>query len=126
MEDMCIEERLLNRIISGLHTSISTQLSEYYNNDKNKTFPNQQIFFEKVGDYPERMANLYFAHSVLLRAINRAENYIRNYRFETGNFKEDMETKYLIEELYKITLGDCDNPFDEKDLFANLTRVSIC
>jgi len=121
---MCIEERLLNRMISGLHTSISTQLSEYYINEKNKTFPNVDLFFEKVGDHPERMANLYFAHSVLLRAINRAHDYIKNYRFETGNFREDIETKFLIDEMYKITLENCDNPFDEKELFADLSRVS--
>lgn len=124
-DDMCIEERMLNRIISGLHTSISTQLCEYYNDVKNKTYPNFQLFFQKVGDHPERMSNLYFAHSVLLRAINRAHKQIRDYNYDTGNFKEDIETKRLINELYEISLSSCDSPFDEKELFANLSRVEV-
>lgn len=126
VENMCMEERLFNRIISGLHTSISTQLSEYYNEQyKNQTFPNVNMFFEKVGNYPERMANLYFAHSVLLRAINRAHEHIKNYNFDTGNFKEDLKTRRLIDEMYEITLQRCDQPFDEKELFANMDRVSF-
>ena len=65
---MCTEERVLNRIISGLHTSISTQLSEFYIDfERNRTYPNIDMFFEKVGDHPERILNLYFAYSVFLR-----------------------------------------------------------
>jgi len=125
LQEMCIEERLLNRIISGLHTSISTQLSQYYNTHKNKTYPNTDLFFEKVGDHPDRMANLYFAHSVLLRAINRAHEYIQNYNYDTGDYVEDIKTKKLIDELYSVTLQRCDQPFDEKELFDNLTRVRV-
>ena len=120
---MCIEERLLNRIISGLHTSISTQLCEYYNDHRNRTYPNIDLFFQKVGNYEDRILNLYFAHSVLLRAINRAHEHIQNYTYDTGNFREDLETKRLVDELFSITLTNCDHPFDEKELFANLERV---
>jgi len=52
-----------------------------------------KLFFEKVGDYPERIENLYFAYSVLLRAINRAADYIREYKFDTANFEQDIKTK---------------------------------
>lgn len=125
---MCVEERLLNRLISGLHTSISTQLSEYYRDEtdvKNRTYANIGMFFDKVGDHPDRIANLYFAHSVLLKAINRVNKQVLNYNYDTGNFEQDIRTKSLIGELYNITLKNCDNPFDEKELFADLSRVKI-
>lgn len=121
---MCHEERLFYRIISGLHTSISTQLTEYYG-EKNNTKPNVELFFEKVGNHPDRMSNLYFAYSVLLRAINRAQNHIQNYTYETGNFKSDIETKRLIDQLYEITTKNCDHPFDESELFSDITNVTI-
>ena len=65
---MCSEERLFYKVISGLHASISTQLSYHYIDfDRNKTYPNLGMFFEKVGNYPDRILNLYFAYSVILR-----------------------------------------------------------
>ena len=68
VNEMCSEERLFYKVISGLHTSINTQLSyNYIDFDKNKTYQNFEMFFKTVGDYPERILNLYFAYSVILR-----------------------------------------------------------
>ena len=68
VNEMCSEERLFYKVISGLHTSINTQLSHnYIDFDKNKTYPNFEIFFKTVGYYPDRILNLYFAYSVILR-----------------------------------------------------------
>lgn len=121
---MCVEERLLFRIISGLHTSISTQLTEFYG-DKTKTYANFPLFFEKVGNHPERIENLYFAYSVLLRAINRAQKHIQNYNFETGDLRSDMLTKQHIDKLYDITTKQCDHPFDESEIFSDITKVEV-
>jgi Endoplasmic Reticulum Oxidoreductin 1 (ERO1) len=121
---MCVEERLLYRIISGLHTSISTQLSEFYG-DKNKTYPNWPLFFQKVGDHPERIENLYFAYSVLLRAINRAQKLIQNYNYDTGDLQSDLKAKQYIDKLYDITTKNCDHPFDESEIFSDITKAEV-
>jgi len=127
LDEMCTEERVFYRMISGLHTSISTQLSEYYIDfDKNTPAqPNVDMFFEKVGNYPDRMLNLYFAYSVILRAINRAKDHISNYKYNTGDLQSDVETKHLIDKLYQITTTKCDYPFNETELFADLTKEHI-
>lgn len=49
-------------------------------------YPNWKLYFQKVGNYPERIHNLHFYYSVLLRAINRADEVIKNYNFTTGDF----------------------------------------
>lgn len=66
---MCREEKILYRIISGLHTSISTHLSYFYkdisavgnmlaarsvNEAENESvyYLNRSMYFEKVGDWP--------------------------------------------------------------------------
>lgn len=65
---MCMEEKMFNRLISGLHSSISTHLSEYYFEEgKKNSKPNIGLYFQKVGDFPDRIQNLYFLYSVLLR-----------------------------------------------------------
>jgi len=67
-QEMCKEEKMFNNLISGLHTSISSHLTEYYFEEgRNKSKPNFRLFFEKVGNFPERIKNLYFIYSVLLR-----------------------------------------------------------
>jgi ERO1-like protein alpha len=77
---MCREERALNKMISGLHASISTQLSEYYIDlVKNRTYANYPLFFEQVGNHPDRLKNLFFLYSVLLRALNLAQPAIEQY-----------------------------------------------
>jgi len=126
LHEMCTEERIFNRMISGLHTSISTQLSvNYIDFDNNKSYPNIQMFFEKVGDHPDRILNLYFAYSVVLRAINRAMDHIKNHEYNTGDFQSDMETRLLIDKLYEITSKKCDYPFNETELFSDITEKSV-
>ena len=67
-QDLCMEERVFNNLISGLHTSISSHLTEFYiDENRNRSKPNFRLYFEKVANYPERIKNLYFIYSVLLR-----------------------------------------------------------
>lgn len=35
----------------------------------NRTYPNYPLYFERVGNHPERIRNLFFIYSVLLRAV---------------------------------------------------------
>ena len=67
-QEMCMEEKMFNNLISGFHTSISSHLTEFYFEEgRNKSKPNFRLFFEKVGNFPERIRNLYFVYSVLMR-----------------------------------------------------------
>jgi len=96
---------LFNRVISGLHTSISSHIYEYYIPPGKKEYePNWALYFEKVGNYQERVENLYFAYSLVLRlllhlilynlrAINIAASAINDYDIDTGHPEEDAETK---------------------------------
>lgn len=69
-KDMCREEQMFNNLISGLHSSISSHLSEYYFEEgKEKSKPNYKLYFKKVAEYPERIKNLFFIYSVLLRLV---------------------------------------------------------
>lgn len=74
---------------------MNTQLSELYidfESDRKKMQPNWRMYFEKVGDYPDRIKNLHFYYSVLLRAINKASDVIRHYNFTTGDTESDLKT----------------------------------
>lgn len=116
---------MLYRIISGLHSSISTQLSyNYADKDRDdKSYPNVKLFFKKVGDYPNRIRNLFFLYSVLMRAVNIAEKFIRDFEYDTGKYDDDTRTKHYIKELLDNTTSSCSHSFEENELFQNISDV---
>ena len=122
----CLEERLLNRAVSGMHTSVSTHLSEYYlDPDLDEYEPNSSMYFDKVGNYPDRIQNLYFAYSILLRGLHIAGDYLTSYLFSTSTFIEDHSTKKLVNELLEISRIYGDVPFDESLLFKDQTKLVV-
>lgn len=116
---------LFNKLISGLHSSISTHLSESYHDRKNKSNHNYNVYFERVANHPERLENLYFAYSLLLRyspvssnniyydrAVNIASSQISKMTIDTDNFKEDLKTKELLSLILNKTNEYCDFSID--------------
>ena len=51
---MCMEERMLNRIISGLHAAINTNICENYMKN-GVVVPNEGFFWGAIGKFPDRM-----------------------------------------------------------------------
>ena len=75
------EQRLYNRFISGLHSSISLHIAHSYClkmdpfqvGECQMWGPNDDIAYERVLNHPQRVENLYVAFSLLLRAVVKAE-----------------------------------------------------
>ena len=78
------EQRLYNRFISGLHSSISLHIAHSYCLEMDPHAvgecrmwgPNDAVAYERVLDHPDRVENLYVAFSLLLRAVVKAEHAI--------------------------------------------------
>jgi len=70
--ELCTEDTLLYHIISGLHSSVNMHVSaRYYDMDSNTTYANHQMFYEKLGQFPDRISNMHFTYALVVRAINR-------------------------------------------------------
>jgi len=64
LQDMSFSERVLYRMLSGMHASINIHISEtYYPPSKLRPNwePNLDKFARNFGDSPERLKNLHFA-----------------------------------------------------------------
>ena len=111
--------------MSGLHASINTQLSWNFIdfNRQNKRYPSTQLFFEKVGNHPDRIKNLYFTYAVLLRAINVAAGSIKHFEYNTGSLENDIKTEKSIYDLLNQTVSSCSQPFEEHEVFQGLANV---
>ncbi|CAM9859083.1 unnamed protein product [Pylaiella littoralis] len=98
-DNACMEKRILFRLLSGLHSSIMTQIANDYRFDDGTWGPNTQMFVNAVGMHPDRLTNMYFAYVFVLRAIGKASPFLTAYEYDTGNKEDDKLTRQLIKEL---------------------------
>ncbi|KAA8499874.1 Endoplasmic reticulum oxidoreductin-2 [Porphyridium purpureum] len=145
-DDACRAERVLFRLISGLHVSINAHVamdfvvmdhgprgresanassyeSSFLSHPPWKVwgFPNVDIYRWRIGNFPERIRNLYFTMALMLRALGKARTELDPDRFlyTTGNAEQDQLTQRLVRELYELPLlaPNCAAPFDESSVF---------
>ncbi|MBA0720247.1 hypothetical protein Golax_007877 [Gossypium laxum] len=120
-EELCQEEKILYKLISGLHSSISIHIASDYLLDEatNLWGHNLDLMYNRVLRYPNRVQNLYFTFLFVLRAVTKAADYLEQAEYDTGNPTEDLKTHSLMRQLlYNPKLqAACPLPFDEAKLW---------
>ncbi|WWC92854.1 uncharacterized protein L201_007815 [Kwoniella dendrophila CBS 6074] len=125
---MCEEKKVYYRVISGLHASISIHIcSEYLDQTTGEWAPNLECFISRLATHPERLSNVYFNAVLLLRAVQRAEPYLRAYDIATapalgsgvksGKESDKLARSSLDKVLKLASSGGIDKGFDEGDFF---------
>ena len=119
--DSCLEERVLYRLLSGLHTSTTLSIAKkYYPPSKRKNRldweENPDFFMQKFQHHPEHIRNMHFSYIVLLRAIKKASDYLYNYDIQSGNIIEDKTSQILLRRLLDTSiLQSCSSVFSAFD-----------
>ena len=131
-QPMCYEERVLYRLLSGLHASTTLSIAKnYYPPNKRKGRlnwePNAMYFYEKFGDHPEYIRNLHFSYVVLLRALKKAYPFLNKYEIRTGNIVDDETAMILLRRLLDSSiLKSCNQvftAFDESLMFRKQEQI---
>jgi len=126
-KEMCLEERILYRLLSGLHTSTTLSIAKHYyppSKRKNRVNweANPSYFMEQFEEHPEYLRNLHFSYVVLLRALRKASKFLYDYDITTGNIIEDETASQLLKRLLDSTILQSCQPvfsaFDENIMFA--------
>ncbi|KNA06491.1 hypothetical protein SOVF_180620 isoform B [Spinacia oleracea] len=119
--EMCQEKKVLYKLISGLHASISVHIAADYLLDEatNTWGQNFDVMHDRVLRHPERVRNLYFTFLFVLRAVTKASDYLEQAEYDTGNHEDDLKTQSLLKQLlYNQKLrAACPLPFDEAKLW---------
>ncbi|KAJ8637262.1 hypothetical protein MRB53_011529 [Persea americana] len=119
--EFCPEKRVLYKLISGLHTSISVHIAADYLLDETANLwgQNLELLYDRVLRYPDRVKNLYFTFLFVLRAVTKAADYLEQAEYDTGNSAEDLKAQSLMKQLlYNQKLrAACPLPFDEAKLW---------
>ncbi|KAI4300046.1 hypothetical protein L6164_033464 [Bauhinia variegata] len=120
-QELCQEERILYKLISGLHSSISIHIAADYLLDEatNLWGQNLTLMYDRVLQYPDRVRNLYFTFLFVLRAVTKAADYLEQAEYDTGNPNDDLKAQSLMRQvLYNSKLqAACPVPFDEAKLW---------
>lgn len=99
-DQMCLEEKIFYKIISGLHSNINMQLSKnYLEIEKNITYFNHSMMAERLLQHKDRVNNLFFLHAVLVNAFYQAKETFRKFDIYTGNKSEDAQTQKIFKDL---------------------------
>lgn len=83
------------RLVSGLHASIGTHLSnDHLNTETGKWEPNLDLFMARVGNFPERVANIYFNYAVVSKALWKIKPYLKHLSF-CNSYNEDVKSMII-------------------------------
>jgi len=104
-QEQCLEKRVFYRLISGLQGSITTQIAIRYKFEDNSWGYNPKLWLKGVGQYHDRLDNMYFTFVFLLRAISRASSQLLSYPYNTGDSKMDKKTASLMKALLEGNNG---------------------
>ena len=119
IDDECLEKRVFHRIVSGMHTSVTTHICADYLNQTTGTWgPNLACYKDRLVRHPERISNLYFDYALLLRAVTKLKTYLKNYTFCSGDPAQDLATKTKILHLAN-TAAQQPPFFDEGTMFQD-------
>nr|XP_018676661.1 PREDICTED: endoplasmic reticulum oxidoreductin-1-like isoform X2 [Musa acuminata subsp. malaccensis] len=120
-EEWCNEKKVMYKLISGLHSSISVHIASEYLLDSSANLwgQNVQMLYDRVWKHPDRVRNLYFIFLLVLRAVTKAADYLEQAEYNTGNHVEDLKTQSLVRQLLynNKLLSACRVPFDEVNIW---------
>lgn len=119
--EICQEKKVLYKLISGLHSSISIHIAADYLLDESTSLwgENPELMYDRVLRYQDRVRNLYFTFLFVLRAVTKATDYLEQAEYDTGNHADDLKTVSLMKQLLynpKLQVA-CPLPFDEAKLW---------
>lgn len=119
MDNMCTEEKIFYKVVSGLHSNINLHLShnfldtdqkknELYNIDQVTDtyselnyYVNAPLAKERVISHPDRINNLFFLYSLVHKTLEKAEATLTNFQYQTGNTEEDELLRKNITNFYE-------------------------
>eukprot|EP00397_Hematodinium_sp_SG-2012_P002823 GEMP01002831.1.p1 GENE.GEMP01002831.1~~GEMP01002831.1.p1 ORF type:complete len:1035 (+),score=189.60 GEMP01002831.1:136-3240(+) len=120
----CYEEKVMYRLLSGMHSSTSLSIFSQYHAPRKKGDewrPNSKKFMEYFGHNPEWLKNLHFAFVVILRSLRKAKTFLMHYDYSAlGADEKTTELVHLF--LQSDVMSLCSavfDSFDEKTLFRD-------
>ena len=99
---LCTEDKTFFRIFSGWLSNTNMQIGiNYHNRDTNETYLNVSMLTSKLLMHREKVDNLFFLYSLVVKAVHKAKHIILEYDYHSGNEMEDKRTLDLLRLVYE-------------------------
>ncbi|CAL9731061.1 endoplasmic oxidoreductin-1 [Monosporozyma unispora] len=135
--EQCLAKDAFYRIVSGLHASIGTHLSnDHLNTETGEWGPDLDLFMMRVGNFPDRVSNIYFNYAIVAKALWKIKPYLKELDF-CNDYDNDVKSKILniVSQLDNkifnedvMFKGEIDSHLkdDFRRRFKNVTRIMDC
>lgn len=135
--EKCLAKDAFFRIVSGLHASIGTHLSnDHLNTETGQWGPDLDLFMARVGNFPDRVSNIYFNYAIVGKALWKIKPYLKELDF-CSDYDNNVKSKILN------IVSQLDNHIFDEDLmfkgevdtilkddfrrrFKNVTKIMDC
>ncbi|CCF55737.1 hypothetical protein KAFR_0A03020 [Kazachstania africana CBS 2517] len=136
-EERCLAKDAFYRIVSGLHASIGTHLSnDHLDTETGEWGPDLDLFMARVGNFPERVSNIYFNYAIVAKALWKINPYMKELNF-CSSYNNDVKSKFVnIVSRLESKIFDEDLMFkddvtstlkdDFRNRFKNVTKIMDC
>lgn len=96
-----MEDKTFYRIFSGWLSNTNMQIGiNYHNKETNTTYLNVSMITTRLLKSKERVDNLFFLYSLMIKAVQKAKSLLLNYNYYSGNTEEDKKTLDLLREMF--------------------------
>ena len=93
--ESCLAKDAFFRIVSGMHASIGTHLSnEYLNTETGEWEPNLDLFMARVGNFPDRVSNIYFNYAIVAKSLWKIRPYLCELDF-CNDYDNDVKARFI-------------------------------
>ena len=104
---LCKEDRTFFRIFSGWLSNTNFEIGmNFHDNINNKSYINVTMLTERLLNEKERVDNFFFLYSLVIKAVNKAKEFLLEYNYESGNKTEDENTIKLINNIFNHSAID--------------------
>ncbi len=99
---LCKEDKIFFTIFSGWLSNTNFEIGmNFHDTVKNTSYINVTMLTERLLYQKERIDNFLFLYSLVIKAVNKAREFLLEYNYESGNKVEDENTKNLISTIFR-------------------------
>ena len=107
--NLCVEDKIFSNIFMGWLVNTNFQIGcNFRNRETNNTYINVSYVTKKYLYHKDKIDNLLFLYSLMIKAINKAVPLLLEYDYRSGNKTEDQMTNKYTKEIFRYELLNID------------------
>ena len=107
--NLCVEDKIFSNIFMGWLVNTNFQIGcNFRNRETNNTYINVSYVTKKYLYHKDKIDNLLFLYSLMIKAVNKAVPLLLEYDYRSGNKTEDQMPYKYTKEIFRYELLNID------------------